>query len=143
MLSQTVQKAFEMRRICISLEMAKAVVVPVVVVATITAFIPAATSTTTSDAAAAAIILNDYQTPFLRTQLDVYQKQCAEFESGLGASSDTFGQFRTEMDRLGRKLREVEADTAEWRRKFESSSEQVRRMNAAAADREKELEAAK
>ncbi len=122
--------------------MAKAVVVVVVVAAaTTTATLPAA-ATTTSDAAAAAIN-NDFQTPFLRTQLDVYQKQCAEFESGLGASSDTFGQFRTEMDRLGRKLREVEADTAEWRRKFESSSEQVRRMNAAAADREKELEAAK
>ncbi len=40
-------------------------------------------------------------------------------------SSQNFGLFRTEMDKLGKKLRLVEQDTQEWRDKFESSNEQV------------------
>ncbi len=63
-------------------------------------------------------------------------------ESGLSGSTDNFGKFREEMDRLGRKLRAVEADTAEWRRRSEAGAEQVRKMNAVAAERERELAAA-
>ena len=58
-------------------------------------------------------------------RLALYQKQYAELESNMGQSSQNFGTFRKEMERLGKKLRAVERDTADWREKFESSNEQV------------------
>lgn len=65
------------------------------------------------------------QTAGFRDQLEAYQKQYRELEEGLAGSGSNLGHFRTEMDRLGRKLRSVERDTQEWRGKFESSNEQV------------------
>ena len=40
---------------------------------------------------------------------------------------------------MGKKLRKVERDTADWKDKFEVSNEQVKKMNVASLEREKEL----
>ena len=47
------------------------------------------------------------------------------------------------MEKLGKKLRKVERDTAEWKDKFEGSNEQVKKMNILSLEREKELTMAK
>ena len=36
--------------------------------------------------------------------------------------------FRKEMDKLGKKLRVVERECADWREKFDASNEQVRHL---------------
>ena len=43
----------------------------------------------------------------------------------MGSSTKNFDHFRKEMDRLGKQLRAVERDTADWKEKYESSNEQV------------------
>ncbi len=84
----------------------------------------------------------------LSAELDEFRGRCLELECGAGGGASSSSQeglvrFREEMDRLGRKLRAVEADCADWRRKCDAGAEQVRRMNAAAAGREDELEVAR
>ena len=46
-------------------------------------------------------------------------------EKDMGSSTKNFDHFRKEMDRLGKQLRAVERDTADWKEKYESSNEQV------------------
>jgi hypothetical protein len=50
---------------------------------------------------------------------------------GVAGSTDTaqnrnFNHFRTEIDKLTKRLRGMERDTAEWKEKFEASNDQVR-----------------
>ncbi len=47
------------------------------------------------------------------------------------------------MERLGKKLRSIERESADWREKFDSSNDQVKKMNADSMEREKELAATK
>lgn len=61
----------------------------------------------------------------LQEQMDVYKKQFAEMEKNVGTNSQNFGVFRSEMERLGKKLRTFERDTAEWKERFETSNDQV------------------
>lgn len=61
----------------------------------------------------------------LQDQLEMYKKQLEEFEKGMGESGVNLTHFRKEMDRLTGKLRKMEIDTGEWKRKFENANEQV------------------
>ncbi|XP_059087721.1 alpha-taxilin-like isoform X2 [Tigriopus californicus] len=79
----------------------------------------------------------------IKEHIEDYQKQYETLQEGLGDKSDHFNNFRKEMERLGKKLRQFERDTSNWKDKFESSNDQVKRMNMTALDREKELEIVK
>ncbi len=79
----------------------------------------------------------------LKEQLEVYRKQYEELERGMSGSSKNFDTFRTEMERLGKKLRSVERDTQEWKQKFDDSNDQVKKMNQMSLEREDELKAVK
>jgi hypothetical protein len=47
-----------------------------------------------------------------------------ELEKNVGDSSQNFGSFRKEMEKLGLKLRQVERDTQQWKARFEDSNDQ-------------------
>ena len=51
-------------------------------------------------------------------------------EQYLTLPTQNFEMFRKEMDKLGKKLRVVERECADWREKFDASNEQVRRFSA-------------
>ena len=61
----------------------------------------------------------------LQDQIGTYQDQYKAMEKDMGSSTKNFDHFRKEMDRLGKQLRTVERDTADWKEKYESSNEQV------------------
>jgi hypothetical protein len=42
------------------------------------------------------------------------------------AQNRNFAHFRTEIDKLTKRLRGMERDTAEWKEKFEASNDQVK-----------------
>ena len=42
------------------------------------------------------------------------------------AQNRNFNHFRTEIDKLTKRLRGMERDTAEWKEKFEASNDQVK-----------------
>lgn len=40
-----------------------------------------------------------------------------------------FGHFRTEIDKLSKRMKMMEKDSAEWKEKFEASSDQVKQKS--------------
>ena len=79
----------------------------------------------------------------LTEQIEVYVKQYEELQKGIGEKNDGFKHFKVEMERLGKKLRAFERDTSDWKDKFETSNEQVKKMNALQLEKDKELQSAK
>jgi len=75
----------------------------------------------------------------LKDQLEIYEKQWLDMEKNIGSSTNTFANFRKEMDRLTGQLRKVERDTNEWKNKFEESQQHIQRMNKSNLDREQEF----
>jgi len=79
----------------------------------------------------------------LKEQADVYQKQMEELQMGAGKNTKSFQHFKTQIDKLTNQMVHLERDTASWREKYEVSSQQVKRMNTATMDKDKECLALK
>merc|ERR1712025_202136 len=74
----------------------------------------------------------------LKEQAEIFQQQLDEGSAALG-----FQHFKTQIDKLTSQMVKLEKDTQEWRQKYELSNQQVKKMNTASMDSEKEVTALK
>jgi len=75
----------------------------------------------------------------LKEQADIFQQQLDECQTGTAKDSKGFQHFKTQIDKLTKQMVGLEKDTQEWRQKYEISSQQLKKMNTASMDAEKEL----
>lgn len=64
----------------------------------------------------------------LRKQLQVYTTKYEEFQSTLTKSNEVFESFRTEMDKMTKKIKTLEKETNNWRVKYESCDRTLKTM---------------
>ncbi len=64
----------------------------------------------------------------LKAQLTVYTQKYEEFQSTLTKSNQVFESFRTEMDKMTKKIKKLEAETNNWRVKYESCDKTLKTM---------------
>jgi len=83
------------------------------------------------------------QVRLFREQAETYQAQMEELQAGAGQSNKSFQHFKTQIDKLTNAMGQLEKDTQQWRQKYEVSSGQVKKMNTASMEREKEVTALK
>lgn len=57
----------------------------------------------------------------LKSQVTLYTQKYEEFQATLSKSNEVFESFRAEMDKLTKKIKKLENETAQWKHKFESS----------------------
>jgi len=79
----------------------------------------------------------------LKEQAEIFQQQLDEGSAGLGKDNKSFQHFKTQIDKLTSQMVKLEKDTQEWRQKYELSNQQVKKMNTASMDSEKEVTALK
>ncbi|XP_067674313.1 alpha-taxilin-like isoform X9 [Haliotis asinina] len=58
----------------------------------------------------------------LETQLTMYKERYEEFQSTINRSNEMFQKFKTEMDKMGKRIRKLEKEGAQWKAKWESSN---------------------
>jgi myosin heavy subunit len=67
------------------------------------------------------IMLLEEQEKALKAQVAMYSEKYDDFQSTLTRSNDVFTSFKTEMDKMSKKIKKLERDTTMWRQKWESS----------------------
>ncbi|RNA07026.1 gamma-taxilin isoform X1 [Brachionus plicatilis] len=55
----------------------------------------------------------------LRAQLSSYTEKYEEFQTTLKKSNQMFDSFKTEMDKMTKKIKKLEAETSQWKKKWE------------------------
>jgi chromosome segregation ATPase len=79
----------------------------------------------------------------LKEQVELYASQYESMAKGVDDKKNNMGQFRAQMDKLNKKLKHLEVDTAMWKDKFEESNTVVVKMNTVKAESDRELESTK
>jgi hypothetical protein len=57
----------------------------------------------------------------LRAQLKTYTEKYEEFQGTLKKSNQIFESFKTEMDKMTKKIKNLEKETMTWKNKWETS----------------------
>jgi hypothetical protein len=57
----------------------------------------------------------------LKVQLGMYTEKYEEFQSTLKKSNQVFESFKTEMDKMTKKIKKLEQETNSWKVKWENS----------------------
>jgi chromosome segregation ATPase len=65
----------------------------------------------------------------LKAQLSVYTQKYEEFQSTLTKSNQVFESFRTEMDKMTKKMKRLDQETNAWKSKFESTNKKLTLIN--------------
>ncbi|XP_013915948.1 PREDICTED: beta-taxilin-like, partial [Thamnophis sirtalis] len=60
------------------------------------------------------------QETVLRAQLTLYSERFEEFQKTLTKSNEVFANFKQEMDKMTKKMKKLEKDTATWKARFEN-----------------------
>jgi len=76
----------------------------------------------------------------LKEQVELYAAQYESLSKGVIDKKNNMGNFKTQMDGMNKKLKVLETDTAIWREKFEESNDVVKKLNAAKAEADRDLE---
>lgn len=61
----------------------------------------------------------------LKNQLNVYTEKYEEFQSTLNKSNEVFSSFRSEMDKMTKKIKKLEQETLMWKNKWDSCNKQL------------------
>ncbi|KAK2726917.1 alpha-taxilin-like isoform X2 [Artemia franciscana] len=75
----------------------------------------------------------------VRSQLSLYTEKYEEFQQTLSSSNKTFNGFKEQMDKMTKKLKSLEKETFEWRKKWEASNQALVKLAAEKESREAEL----
>jgi DNA repair exonuclease SbcCD ATPase subunit len=67
------------------------------------------------------IMLLEEQEKALKAQVAMYSEKYDDFQSTLTKSNDVFNTFKTEMDKMSKKIKKLEKETLMWRQKWEAS----------------------
>jgi len=74
------------------------------------------------------IMLLEEQEKALKAQVAMYSEKYDDFQSTLTKSNDVFNTFKTEMDKMSKKIKKLEKETLMWRQKWESSQKSLLEM---------------
>ncbi|XP_034274812.1 beta-taxilin [Pantherophis guttatus] len=80
------------------------------------------------------------QETVLRAQLSLYSERFEEFQKTLTKSNEVFANFKQEMDKMTKKMKKLEKDTATWKARFENCNKALLDMIEEKAMRAKEYE---
>ncbi|XP_070589734.1 beta-taxilin isoform X1 [Erythrolamprus reginae] len=80
------------------------------------------------------------QETVLRAQLTLYSERFEEFQNTLTKSNEVFANFKQEMDKMTKKIKKLEKDTATWKSRFENCNKALLDMIEEKAMRAKEYE---
>lgn len=58
----------------------------------------------------------------LRAELNMYTSKYEEFQSVLTKSNETFGNFKTDMEKMAKQIKRLEKETIQWKNKWEVSN---------------------
>lgn len=58
----------------------------------------------------------------LRTELQMYTAKYEEFHTVLGKSNETFGNFKKDMEKMSKQIKQLEKETNGWKQKFEQTN---------------------
>ncbi|XP_064602144.1 alpha-taxilin-like isoform X2 [Liolophura sinensis] len=72
--------------------------------------------------------LHEAQEKQLRSQLAMYTEKYDDFQSTLNKSNEVLGKFKTEMDKMTKRIKKLEKETAMWRGKWEASNKALLEM---------------
>ncbi|XP_013414749.1 alpha-taxilin [Lingula anatina] len=75
----------------------------------------------------------------LKAQLALYTEKYEDFQSTLTKSNAVFGSFKTEMDKMGKKIKKLEKETTMWKTRSENSNKALLDMAEEKTRSDKEL----
>lgn len=75
----------------------------------------------------------------LKSQLSMYTEKYEEFQTTLKKSNQVFESFRTEMDKMTKKIKKLEQETTAWKGKYESSEKTLLNIVKVKEDLEEKL----
>ncbi|KAK3098845.1 hypothetical protein FSP39_023637 [Pinctada imbricata] len=64
----------------------------------------------------------------LEAQLGMYKERYEEFQSTISKSNDMFQKFKTEMDKMTKRIKKLERDGAAWKNKWENANKALLEM---------------
>lgn len=64
----------------------------------------------------------------LKEQLNIYTEKYSEFQTSLQRSNDTFGTYKTELEKMSKRIKSLEKESYEWRVKYEKSNRALLNM---------------
>lgn len=77
----------------------------------------------------------------LKQQLSLYTKKFEEFQTTLSKSNEVFTTFKQEMEKMTKKIKKLEKETAMYRSRWESSNKALLEMAEEKAVRDRDFEA--
>ncbi|XP_061846310.1 beta-taxilin [Colius striatus] len=80
------------------------------------------------------------QETVLQAQITLYSERFEEFQKTLTKSNEVFATFKQEMEKMTRKMKKLEKDTATWKSRFENCNRALLDMIEEKAMRTKEYE---
>nr|XP_056709562.1 beta-taxilin [Euleptes europaea] len=80
------------------------------------------------------------QETVLQAQLTLYSERFEEFQKTLTKSNEVFASFKQEMDKMTKKMKKLEKDTATWKSRFENCNKALLDMIEEKSMRAKEYE---
>ncbi|KAJ7413843.1 Beta-taxilin [Willisornis vidua] len=82
-------------------------------------------------------IIDQYE---LREEITLYSERFEEFQKTLTKSNEVFATFKQEMEKMTKKMKKLEKDTATWKSRFENCNRALLDMIEEKAMRSKEYE---
>ncbi|KAM8809868.1 beta-taxilin [Eudromia elegans] len=80
------------------------------------------------------------QETILQAQISLYSERFEEFQKTLTKSNEVFASFKQEMEKMTKKMKKLEKDTATWKSRFENCNRALLDMIEEKAMRSKEYE---
>uniref|UniRef100_A0ABM5G365 Beta-taxilin isoform X1 n=2 Tax=Pogona vitticeps TaxID=103695 RepID=A0ABM5G365_9SAUR len=80
------------------------------------------------------------QETILQAQITLYSERFEEFQKTLTKSNEVFASFKQEMEKMTKKMKKLEKDTATWKARFENCNKALLDMIEEKAMRAKEYE---
>ncbi|NXE48962.1 TXLNB protein, partial [Casuarius casuarius] len=80
------------------------------------------------------------QETILQAQITLYSERFEEFQKTLTKSNEVFASFKQEMEKMTKKMKKLEKDTATWKSRFENCNRALLDMIEEKAMRSKEYE---
>ncbi|XP_061176596.1 alpha-taxilin-like isoform X1 [Saccostrea echinata] len=71
---------------------------------------------------------NAKRAALLETQLAMYKERYEEFQSTINRSNDMFQKFKTEMEKMTKRIKKLEKDGAAWKNKWENANKALLEM---------------
>ncbi|XP_059898527.1 alpha-taxilin isoform X1 [Gadus macrocephalus] len=76
----------------------------------------------------------------MKKKLTLYSQKFDEFQTTLSKSNDIYVSFKTEMDKMTKKMKKLEKESDVWKERFESCNKALADMVTERADKGKEFE---